>query len=215
MTGMGRAGFPGRFVVIDGVDGCGKTTQVARLIERLRMQGIDAIATFEPGATELGRRIRDLVLHGSDPVDPMAEAFLMAADRAQHVRETVRPALAAGRWVVSDRFVGSSLAYQGVARGLGVEVIEELNRAAVDGVEPDVVIFLDVADEVLAARRAPRSADRIEGAGAAFLAAVVVGFRRLAADRGWAVIDGAPDSDTVAAEVWAAVSSVVDIEGTA
>jgi dTMP kinase len=207
--------LPGRLVVIDGVDGCGKTTQVARLVARLAANGIDAFATFEPGATALGRRIRALVLHGSDPVEPMTEALLMAADRAQHVRETVRPALARGVWVVSDRYVASSLAYQGIARGLGVDVVERINAPALDGVVPDVVVVLDVAPEVLAARRASRSVDRIEGAGAAFLAAVLDGFRSLAAERDWVVVDGGADPDTVESVVWAAVAEEIGIEGDA
>ena len=116
-----------RFVVLEGGDATGKSTQVERLVAQLQSVGVDTVATFEPGATPIGARLRALVLEGDEPVDPIAEALLMAADRAEHVAEVVRPALARGAWVVSDRFVPSSLAYQGVGRGLGVpEVVRYL-----------------------------------------------------------------------------------------
>src|SRR5918995_55874 len=120
----------GAFVVLEGGDASGKSTQARLLADRLRSAGREVVETFEPGATEAGAAIRALLLDGDGPVDPTAEALLLAADRAQEVADVIRPALARGADVVSDRFVPSSLAYQGVGRGLGVERIEKLNRWA-------------------------------------------------------------------------------------
>lgn len=197
-------GAAGRFVVLEGCDGCGKSTQVARLVRRLESLGHDVVATFEPGATELGNTLRGLLLGGEIVPGARAEALLMAADRAQHVDEVVRPALARGAWVVSDRFVGSSLAYQGGARGLGVEAIAAVNAFATAGVSPDLVVYLSAPLKVLAARRRGRS-DRIEGEGDAFLAAVADAYDVLARDLGWAIVDARADADRVERAVWNAV----------
>jgi dTMP kinase len=175
---------------------------VARLVERLRVKH-EVVETFEPGATAAGRRIRTLVLDGDEPLAPGAEALLMAADRSQHVAEVVRPALARGAWVVSDRYVPSSLAYQGVARGLGVDAIEQVNVWATDGLDPDLVVVLDVSDEVAAARQS--GGDRMEREAEAFHAEVRAAYRQLAGPRGWVIVDGSGDVDTVAAKVWAVV----------
>lgn len=192
----------GRFVVFEGGEGCGKTTQAARLA-----RGLGAVLTREPGGTEVGSRIRDLVLGPETSVlDPRAEALLIAADRAQHVAEVVRPALEAGRDVVSDRYVGSSLAYQGVARGLGVEEVRRISDWATGGLWPDVIVLLDVAAEEAAARLAGGQPDRMEQAGDDFHRAVADGFRRLAGtDPSWVVVDGMGTEDEVAARVLAAV----------
>jgi dTMP kinase len=191
----------GRFVVLEGGDASGKSTQVAMLVARLVAQGVAAVATFEPGATPAGALVRELLLHRREEITPTAEALLMAADRAQHVVEVVRPALAAGVCVVSDRYVPSSLVYQGVVRGVGVEAVAELNRVATDGVEPDLVIVLDVDDAVAAGRRDAPS-DRLEAEGAAFHDAVRQAYRVLARDRDWVVVDGAAPAEDVATLVW-------------
>lgn len=195
---------PGRFVVLEGSDGCGKSTQAAHLVRALEARGIAVLATFEPGATELGRDLRTVLLGGELAVGARAEALLMAADRAQHVDTVVRPALEAGTWVVSDRFVGSSLAYQGGARGLGFDAVAAVNEFATAGLTPDLVVYLRAPIEVLAARRRG-PADRIEGEGEAFLAAVVDAYDRLSVAPGWAVVDGTPPADEVARAVWAVV----------
>lgn len=195
---------PGRFIVLEGCDGCGKTTQVGRLVRRLVARGHDVVATFEPGATELGRGLRAVLLGNEFQVSPRAEALLMAADRAQHVDDVIGPALARGEWVVSDRFVGSSLAYQGGARELGVRAVAELNEFATAGLEPDLVVYLSAPVDVLSARRTGR-ADRIESEGDEFLSAVARAYDTLAAERGWAVIDATADPDGVEAAVWVAV----------
>lgn len=192
----------GRFIAFEGGEACGKSTQAALLATAL-----GAVLTREPGGTGLGALVRSIVL---DPatVDlaPRAEALLMAADRAQHVVEVVEPALAGGRHVVTDRFAGSSIAYQGFGRGLPVDEIRILSEWAAAGVWPDLIVLLDVpcgeADHRLGPDR-----DRMETEPAAFHAAVLDGFRaqaRAEPDR-WVVIDGTP----TVVEVAAAVSAVV------
>jgi len=148
------------FVTFEGLDGSGKTTQQRLLAERLRDEGRDVLSTREPGGTELGEAIRDLVLHGGN-VAPWAEAALYAASRAQHVEEVIRPALERGAVVLCDRYVDSSVAYQGMARGLGLERVLELNLAAVGGLLPNVT-FLLLLDPALAAARMPKTRDRLE-----------------------------------------------------
>ena len=193
-----------RFVVLEGGDAAGKSTQVERLAARLRSEGHDVVTTFEPGATALGARLRALLLDGDGPIDPVAEALLMAADRAQHVTEVLRPALARGAWVVSDRFVPSSLAYQGVGRGLGVAEIEQLNELATAGIQPDLVVVLDLSPQA-ARNRLGVQRDRLEGENDAFALAVHEAYRDLARARGWALIDAANDPEVVARDVWALV----------
>ena len=192
----------GRLIVFEGGEASGKSTQAALLAERL-----GAVLTREPGGTGLGRRIRSIVL---DPrvgvaVDPRAEALLMAADRAQHVAEVIRPALARGVDVVSDRFTGSTLAYQGYARGLDVGELAGVSAWAAGGLEPDVVFLLDLPPGAAAARLR-RDLDRMEAAGDAFHGRVAEGYRALAAaDPGrWVVIDGSGTVEEVAALVSAA-----------
>jgi dTMP kinase len=194
----------GNFVVLEGGDASGKSTQARLLVQRLRVLGRDVVPTFEPGATDAGAAIRTVLLDGAAAIDPVTEALLLAADRAQEVADVVRPALTRGADVVSDRYVPSSLAYQGVGRGLGVDGVEKLNRWATGGLEPALVIVLDVDDAVATSRRAgPR--DRLERAGADFHAAVRQAYRTLAADRDWALIDGSGEIDTVAERVWSVV----------
>lgn len=195
----------GRLIVLEGGDATGKSTQVRRLAERLRGRGLEVVETFEPGATPLGAQLRAVLLEGDSTIDPTAEALLMAADRAQHVAEVLRPALERGAWVVSDRFVPSSLAYQGVARGLGVEPVEVLSRLATGGLEPDLVVVLQVGSGE-AHRRLGDERDRLEGESAAFVDAVHDAYRDLAAARGWAVVQGEAAVEVVAEEIWAVVT---------
>ena len=162
--------------------------------------------TFEPGATPTGAVLRDVLLHGPDPVSPVAEALLMAADRAQHVAEIVAPALARGEWVVSDRFLPSSLVYQGVVRGLGVEVIRGINEAAAAGVAPDLVVVLDVPEAQARARR-DGVPDRLEAEAGSFHAEVAAAYRDLASSEGWELVDGTGTPDEVAERVLAVVDA--------
>ena len=196
----------GRFVVLEGGDGSGKSTQCARLVDALRAGGTDAIATVEPGGSTLGAELRRLLLDGGS-VDARAEALLMAADRAEHVASVIRPALDRGTWVVTDRFVPSSLVYQGVVRELGVDAVAALSAFATDGLEPDLVLVLDVDDATAESRRAP-TADRMEREGQQFHAAVRAAYRDLAARNGWVVIDGGGDADAVTGRLLAAVGTL-------
>jgi dTMP kinase len=194
----------GHFIVLEGGDASGKSTQARLLAERLRSLGRDVVESFEPGATEAGAAIRAVLLDGTAAVDPITETLLLAADRAQEVADVVRPALTRGADVVSDRYVPSSLAYQGVGRGVGIDKVEQLNRWATGGLEPSLVVVVDVDDAVVTSRR-DRPGDRLEQAGAEFHAAVRDAYRSLAADRGWALVDGNAGVDDVAGRVWSVV----------
>jgi dTMP kinase len=200
--------MPGRFVVLEGGDGSGKSTQAAQLAAGLRQRGIAVCETFEPGATGAGAVIRELLLHSRETIAPNTEALLMAADRAQHVAEQIAPALERGEWVVCDRYLPSSLVYQGIVRGLGVDAVVGVNRMATGSVEPDVVIVLDVSDAIARAR-AGREPDRLEAEGDAFHDSVRAAYRALAGDRGWTLVDGDDDVDAVAARVWSLVERLL------
>ena len=198
----------GRFVVLEGGDGSGKSTQAKVLAAWLREHDATVVETFEPGAGPTGAVLRDVLLHGPEPLAPAAEALLMAADRAQHVATEIEPALARGAWVVCDRYVPSSLVYQGVVRGLGVEHVAALSDVATAGLVPDVVLLLDVSDAIADARRAGES-DRLEREGAAFHASVRAAYRDLAPTRGWIVIDADGDVERVAERVRNAVAPLL------
>jgi dTMP kinase len=172
--------LPSVFVTFEGIDGSGKTTQAELLADGLRGEGREVVATREPGGTELGERIRGLLLGDGDGMSPWAEAALFAAARAQLVDEVIRPALEVGAEVVCDRYLDSSLAYQGVARGLGVERVLELNLQATAGLLPDRT-FLVALDPEEAVRRSSGEPDRIEQEGLAFQAAVDRAYREVAA----------------------------------
>jgi dTMP kinase len=195
------------FIVLEGPEGGGKSTQATRLQARLRQLSRDAIVTREPGGTPTGAAIRALLLGQAHAIDPTTEFLLYAADRAQHVHEVILPALGAGRCVISDRFAGASLAYQGYGRGLDLAWLTDVNHRATHGVTPDVTLLLDVPPEVGLARAASRGAlDRLEAAEGAFHQRVRRGFQALAAERGWIVIDATQPADAVASEIWAAVA---------
>jgi dTMP kinase len=198
----------GRFVVIEGGDGSGKSTQAKRLVARLQASGRDAFLTREPGDTELGRALRRMLLHADWDLEARGELLLMLADRAQHVTEVVRPALAKGFVVVSDRYTPSSLTYQGVGRRLGVEEVRAMSEFATAGLEPDLTVVLDVPDEVAAARVAA-DADRMERAGETFHATVRAAYRELAARYRWALVDARGTRDAVAGRVWAVVEPIL------
>lgn len=189
------------FVTFEGIDGSGKSTQAARLAEALRARGREVVSTREPGGTRLGEEIRALLLDGG-AVSPWAEAALFAAARAQLAGEVIRPALARGADVVCDRFLDSSLAYQGIARGLGVDAVLELNQLVLGGLEPDRTFLLALpADE--AARREAGRPDRIEAEGLAFFARVGAAYEELAArfPRRIVVLDATLPADELEATV--------------
>src|SRR2546423_1290148 len=141
------------FVTIEGGDGTGKTTLASALTARLRDDGVDVLAVREPGGTPLGETVRAVLLDPASVVSAEAEALLYAAARAQLVSDVIRPALDAGRWVLCDRYVESSLAYQGAGRGLGVEAVRAMNALATGGMAADVVLLLDLSTEEAGARK--------------------------------------------------------------
>lgn len=176
-------GMPGRLITLEGGDGAGKTTQAKKLEAWLSVLGHEVVRTREPGGTSLGRALREMLLHGDEPIDPRAEALLYAADRAQHVAQVVRPALARGAIVVQDRYIDSSLAYQGAGRVLESEDIRRLSGWASGKLQPDLTILLDVSPELAVSRRetAGGTADRLEREASEFHAKVREGFLALAA----------------------------------
>lgn len=165
------------FVTFEGPDGSGKSTQAELLRAALAAEGREVVLTREPGGTALGERIRELLLEG-DPMSPWAEAALFAASRAQHVEQVILPALERGADVICDRYIDSSLAYQGIARGLGVEAVLELNLRATHGLLPDATVLLLVDSAVAAARSG--ATDRLEREGDGFRSRVDAAYRELA-----------------------------------
>jgi dTMP kinase len=192
----------GLFVTLEGIDRSGKTTQTRMLLEAL---GSDALGVREPGGTEAGERIRQILKDPAVELSPRAEALLFAAARAELVEEVIRPALEEGRTVVSDRFLDSSLAYQGGARGLGVEEVANINRFALGGVRPDLTLLLDI-DPGAAAGRAGEN-DRFESEGADLQRRVLEAYEELIAaePERWQRIDADRPPGEVHADVLAAV----------
>jgi len=193
------------FVTFEGIDGSGKSTQARLLYERLVADGRDVVLTREPGGTPLGERIRELLLHGDD-MAPWSEALLYAASRAQHVAEIIRPALDRGAWVVCDRYVDSSVAYQGVGRELGLDRVLDLNLAAVGGLMPDRTMLLALDPAQLSARL-PGDHDRLERETHDFHERVAAGYRDLAArfPERYVVLDATGAPDAISEEVYGAL----------
>jgi dTMP kinase len=194
----------GLFVTFEGIDRSGKTTQAEKLREAL---GEDAVAVREPGGTEVGERIRELLKDQALELSPEAEALLFSAARAELVSRVIRPALAAGKVVISDRFLDSSLAYQGFARGLGVEEVEQINRFATAGLVPDLTVLLELSPEAAAARSG--QLDRFEDEGRALQERVAQAYDELAAaepDR-WHRIDADRAAEEIHADVLAKVEA--------
>ena len=210
----------GRFVVLEGIDGCGKTTQLQALREWLPSSGLMApgatlLVTREPGGTALGQALRQLLLHppGEAAPEPTAELLLYAADRAQHVEQTIRPALDRGDWVLSDRFSGSTAAYQGHGRGLSMALIGQLEAIATGGLAADLTLWLDLPLAESMRRRGDRPADRIEASGQAFLQRVADGFAALAAQRAWNRVDASESPDRVRGACRALVEQQLGLGG--
>jgi dTMP kinase len=197
----------GLFIVFEGGEGAGKSTQIRLLAEKLRKEGMPVVVTREPGGTRIGELVRAIThdIENSD-LDPVAEAYLMAASRAQYVREVIVPAMDSGKIVISDRFVDSSIAYQGYGRELGGDVIARLNKLAADGARPDIVILLDL-DPVIGQKRLDKEGkirDRLDMQQKDFYKRVRNGFLALAkkfAER-YVVIDATATVSEVAFVIW-------------
>lgn len=208
----------GLLISFEGIDGCGKSTQLARLADRLRAAGVEPLLVREPGGTDLGERVRDILLDpATGDIAPAAEALLYAASRAELVAATIEPALAAGRVVLVDRYVDSSLAYQGAGRELGVDRVLESNLLATRGRLPDRTVLVDIDPAVALERRGAtgEAEDRLEQAGAAFFARVHACYGELAAR--WperiSVVDGAARVEQVEREVDAALAPLLVAAG--
>lgn len=204
----------GLFITFEGGDSCGKTTQIKLTEQWIRGRGWDPVVTREPGGTKLGEHLRNLIMHGPDDVDPRAEALMYSADRAYHVARKVRPALQRGDVVLQDRYLDSSIAYQGAARDLGVSEIRDLNLWATEGLMPHVTILLDLDPDVAYQRRTGEP-DRLEREPNEFQHRVRAEYHRLAnAEPGrFRVIDASRGVDQVQADIQAALAPFVDALG--
>ena len=201
----------GKFIVLDGPEGSGKSTQAAHLARRLSASRIETTCVRDPGGTPTGERIREVLLDPDLPdMDPLTEMFLYMASRTEMVAQVIRPALEAGRTVIADRFISSTLVYQGYAGGIDPEDILRAGRLVCRDARPDLVVLLDLpAAEGF--KRINRQHDRMERKGLAFHERVAEGFRRLAHDdpEHHVLVDAAGSVDEVAARVWKAVERVV------
>jgi len=203
---------PIRFITLEGPDGSGKSLQAGLLADRLGARGLDVVLTREPGGTRTGEQVREIVLGAGRGLDPVADALLFSAQRAQHVAEVIRPALAAGRIVVCDRHRDSTICYQGYGSGLDVEEMRSLQDLATRGLLPDLTILLDVSVDVGLARRhagRPDDLNKFELDGdfdRAYHERVRAGYLREAAAGGrWRIVDASREADAVAADVAAIV----------
>lgn len=203
--------YPGLFIALEGGDGAGKTTQRTLLGEWIESLGAEVVLTREPGGTPLGQVLRDALLHGGH-VDPRTEALLFATDRSHHVATVVRPALERGAVVVTDRYVESSMAYQGAARNLGREDVLNLSMWGTYDLLPDLTILMDLDPEVAAIRREGEKPDRLERESLAFHQAVRATFLDLAAENPdrHLVVDASDDPQSIAARIREAVTGRLD-----
>lgn len=204
----------GLFISIEGIDGVGKSTQIALLEEHLRERGRTVLRTFEPGGTELGQEIRHLLLHRKGDVAPRSEALLYAADRAHHVATKVRPALERGEVVLTDRYLDSSVAYQGVGRALDPAEVRAISMFAVEDLLPQLTILLDLPAAQALARRDQTGTepDRLEREKVEFFEAVRQAFLAMAAaePKRWIVIDASASVAEMQAQIRARVSSILE-----
>jgi len=198
----------GKFIVFEGIDGSGKTTQINQLSKWLIETDLipesnQLVITREPGGTRLGNAIRALLLDNSKGKSPysITELLLYAADRSQHVHEIIRPALNKGDWVISDRFCGSTLAYQGHGRKLDINLIKDLETIATQGISPDITFLLDIPVEESLKRRINREDDRIEKEGKEFLLNVSLGFKELSEDSKWKKISAIDSKEKITSEI--------------
>ena len=204
----------GRFITLEGIEGVGKTTQLRRIVDGLEARGLDVLVTREPGGTPIAERIRSLIVeHGDEPMPANAEVLLIFAARALHVENLIRPALASGRWVVSDRFVDASRAYQGSGRGVAPAMIEALAELALRGLVPDATVLLDAPVDVGLGRAERRGGkDRIESEAREFFERVRARYLELARDEPgrFLVVDANDTLEAVGSAVDNAVSAILN-----
>lgn len=203
------------FIVFEGGEGCGKSTQTRALYRRLSTDGFGAVLTREPGGTRLGERVRrHLKQTDETPISPLAELFLIASARAQLVSEIIRPELEKGKTVICDRFTPSTLAYQGYGRGLDTDAIRDVNDIATDGMSPDLIVLLDMPAEAGLSRKKSRERDRFESESLAFHSRVRRGYLDLAeADpERWLVVDGRLPRKAIESAIWERVSVLLHWE---
>lgn len=206
----------GLFIAFEGGDGAGKSTQSRLLAEALRGRGMVVVQTREPGGTEIGEKLRSLVLdHGHGEIDPRTEALMYAAARAAHVEQLIRPALARGEAVITDRYIDSSVAYQGIGRGLGTQEVRDLNAWATGSLWPDFTVVLDVDPVEGRARRAPGGEDRLESEPDSFHAQVRNAYLEAAAaaPERYLVIDARQDVQVIAGLILDRVEQVLTAHG--
>ena len=198
----------GKFIVFEGIDGSGKTTQINQLSKWLISTDLipennKLVITREPGGTKLGKSIRSLLLDtsiGKSP-DSITELLLYAADRSQHVNEIIRPTLDQGDWVISDRFCGSTLAYQGYGRKLDINLIKDLEAIATQGISPDITFLLDIPIEESIRRRRNKKDDRMEKEGKEFLSNVSLGFKTLSEKNKWKRISAMNTKEKIISQI--------------
>jgi dTMP kinase len=203
------------FIVFEGGEGCGKSTQTRALYRRLSKDGFGAVLTREPGGTRLGERVRrHLKRTGEAQISPLAELFLIATARAQLVSEIIRPELEKGKTVICDRFTPSTLAYQGYGRGLDTDAIRDVNDISTDGMSPDLIVLLDIPVEAGLSRKKSRERDRFESESRAFHSRVRRGYLDLAeADpQRWLVVDGRLPRKAIESAIWERVSALLGRE---
>ena len=198
----------GKFIVIEGIDGCGKTTQIDAITRWLPTSGLmgedsKLIKTREPGGSLLGKKLRNLILENNKNNKPssLAELLLYSADRAEHVSKIISPALEKEDWVISDRFADSTLAYQGYGRNINLEIIKNLESIVCQGEQPDLTILLEITAEESILRRKNLVPDRIESEGINFLKKVNEGFKLIAKEKSWKVISAAQNINAITNEI--------------
>tara|TARA_Y100000589_G_scaffold321619_1_gene353285 strand:- start:388 stop:1017 length:630 start_codon:yes stop_codon:yes gene_type:complete len=194
----------GKFIVFEGIDGSGKTTQINEIYNwlpqsKLISNNSSVIKTREPGGSSIGKKLREIILSNKNDNAPssLTELLLYAADRTEHVTKTISPALKKGDWVLSDRFSGSTLAYQGYGRNIDIETIKKLEIIACQGEKPDLTFFLDISLEESIERRKYQMPDRIESEGINFLRKVNIGFRKIAQENNWIVISASNNQKNI------------------
>ena len=198
----------GKFIVLEGIDGCGKTTQINELSKWLPKSGLinknrTLIKTREPGGSILGRGIRDMILnnHKSNSPASLTELLLYSADRAEHISKIILPALKDGNWIISDRFSGSTLAYQGYGREINIDIIKQLENIVCQNIRPDLTFLLEISPEESILRRKNKVADRIESEGLEFLKKVNNGFKAIAIENNWEIIKASDDLNSISKQI--------------